>query len=243
MTKRDPLLALIFVLFLAILWLGFLFHQDQRFAGSLAGGVLAISGSLLLFIPLIYSIIKRVPSLKAAAVKKISFPTMLTIHVYAGFIGAILVLLHTGHKFNGLIATLLTVLLLIVVFSGYIGRYLLNRNSTELTEKKLLLAALESQYATKVVELHSRPDEKDSLRLFSGFFSRLFAYSKPTHATDVLRLADSIADLEYAISSHDLFKRLFSAWLKLHIVLSLIFYLLLVLHIGGEYYFGLRWFA
>lgn len=251
MRPSEPLISLIFALFLAVLWLGFLFHQDQRFAGSTTGGVLALSGSLLLLVPLIYSVIKRIPVLKNSVTKKISFPLLLTIHIYSGFIGAILVLLHTGHKFQGVLATSLTALLLIVVFSGYIGRYLIGRISKEVSEKKQLLSALETQYANKVVELHAHPEEKLLLASFTGFFSRMSAASffgnsdskaSLTRARSIFSLAESIADVEYAISTHDLFKRIFSIWLKLHIALSLLFYLLLALHIGGEYYFGLRWF-
>lgn len=36
------------VTLLLILWLGFAFHTAPRFAGSLAGGVLAVVGSLLI---------------------------------------------------------------------------------------------------------------------------------------------------------------------------------------------------
>ena len=250
MKPNEPLLGFVFALFLLVLWLGFLFHQDDRFAGTLAGGILAVSGSLLLLIPFIYSVVKRVPSLKRSFTKVISFSTFLTIHIYAGFVGAILVLLHTGHKFQGVLATTLTALLLIVVFSGYIGRYLLTRNSKELSEKKQLLIALQSQYARVLAEIQARPEQKQVAGLFAGFFSRLFASQllenvgsqSLSRAKDILRLSESIADVEYAISSHDLFKKLFSRWLKLHIVLSLLFYALLTLHIGGEYYFGLRWF-
>lgn len=215
MKSNEPLLGFIFALFLLILWFGFLVHQDERFAGSLIGGILAISGSLLFLVPLIYSVIKRVPALKHMVAKKVSFSTLLTVHIYSGFIGAILVLLHTGHKFHGLVATLLTTFLLIVVFSGYIGRYLLGRVSTEIGEKKNLLKELEDQYSAKSAILG---------------------------ANSLLRLSESMADVEYAIATHSTFKRVFAVWLKVHILLSFIFYALLVLHISGGYYYGLRWF-
>ena len=251
MKPGERLLALIFSSFLLLLWLGFLFHQDERFAGSLTGGLLAVSGSFFLLIPLIYSVIKRVPFIKRFTTRRISFSTLLTIHIYSGFLGAILVLLHTGHKFHGLLATLLTAFLLIVVFSGYMGRYLLTRISKEVQEKRQMLSSLESQYSTKLNELRDRPEELKALRPFTGFISRIFApiflhksqaQGAIQRATDIIQISESMADVEYAISTHDLFKRLFSYWLKIHIALSLIFYFLLVLHILGVYHFGLRWF-
>ena len=60
-------------------------------------------------------------------------------------------------------------------------------------------------------------------------------------AGEVTRLAESVADLEYAIRTHELFKRWCSRWLKLHIVLSAILYVLLALHIWASIHFGLRW--
>ena len=58
---------------------------------------------------------------------------------------------------------------------------------------------------------------------------------------EVTRIAESVADLEYAIRTHELFKRWFARSLTLHIVLSVLLYLLLALHIGSGIYFGLRW--
>lgn len=243
MKPEEPLLSLTLVLFLAVLWLGFLFHQDMRFAGTFAGGMLAVSGSLFLLVPLFYSIIKRIPRLKRLVTKRISFSSLLTLHIYSGFIGAILVLLHTGHKFHGILATTLTALLLIIVFSGYTGRYLLTRISKEISEKRHLLTSLETQFSVKLTELREKPQERAALSLLSGFFSRIFASRLLAGASvDIFHISESIADIEYAISTHDLFKRLFSIWLKLHILLSLLFYVLLILHVGGEYYFGFRWF-
>jgi predicted MarR family transcription regulator len=50
-----------------------------------------------------------------------------------------------------------------------------------------------------------------------------------------------VADLEYAIRTHELFKRWFARALMVHIVLSVTLYALLILHIWSGFYFGLRW--
>jgi hypothetical protein len=50
-----------------------------------------------------------------------------------------------------------------------------------------------------------------------------------------------VADLEYAIRTHQIFKRWFAFSLKLHIVLSIVLYVLLGLHIWAGIHFGLRW--
>lgn len=221
MKPSEPLISFALAILLLVLWLGFLVHVDARFAGSLTGGILAVSGSLLLLVPLLYLVIKRIRPLKAAVTKKVSFATLLEIHIYCGFVGAILVLLHTGHKFEGTLATVLTASLLIVVFSGFTGRYIMGRVAKGVSEKRGLLSELTGQ-------LESKFANAASLATSSG--------------RDILPLVDAVADVEYAISSQTLFQKLFSIWLKIHIFLSVAFYFLLFLHVAGEYYYGLRWF-
>ena len=251
MKAREPFTALLLMSFLTLVWLGFLFHRDPRFAGSLTGGILAVLGSVLLLVPAAYSLIKRVPALKQWVTRKISFANLLTIHIYSGFIGAILVLLHTGHKFNGMVATALTAFLLIVVFSGYIGRYLLGRISKEVSEKKVLLSSLQNELGARLKTVETSPEEREVLELFSGFISRVVSpfflgrnskLSFP-RTREVLVLSEAVADVEYALATHNLFKRAFSVWLKVHIVLSAFFYFLLFLHVLAVYFFGLRWFS
>lgn len=252
MKKDSPFVALLLTILLYVLWLGFIIHRDESFAGSFTGGVLAVSGSLLLLIPFVYLMIKRVRWLKAWVTKRISFSALLTIHVYAGFIGAILVILHTGHKFHGGLAVSLTAMLLIVVFSGYVGRYLLIQISKELSEKRRTLEGLEFRFFKNVTEIQNGPyDQKQLLGIFSGPFARIFAplFLRRQNTTgasaitvDTLELAESIADVEYAVATHNVFKKAFSYWLKIHIALSFVFYFLLILHVAGEYHFGLRWF-
>ena len=59
---------------------------------------------------------------------------------------------------------------------------------------------------------------------------------------EVTRIAESVADLEYAVRTHELFRRWFAWALKLHILLSLLFYVLLGLHIWAALNFSMRWF-
>mgnify|MGYP000692098622 CR=1 FL=1 len=76
--------------------------------------------------------------------------------------------------------------------------------------------------------------------------SRLRSWLAPEvdpSAARTLRLVESIADLEYAIASNEKFKKAFGLWLKFHIVISLVLYLLLGLHVWAAIHFGLRWFS
>ena len=56
-----------------------------------------------------------------------------------------------------------------------------------------------------------------------------------------LRIAEALSDVEHAVETQETFKRWFSRWLRIHIVLTVALYLLLALHIAAGLYLGLRW--
>ena len=253
MKERERLVVTGLTTLLLILWLGFLVHRDPRFAGSLWGGILGVAGTALMLVPLAYLIIKRVSTLKMPVTRYVSMRTLLSWHIYAGIVGPILVILHTGHKFVSPLGIALTAMTILVVLSGFAGRNLMNQFSQTIREKTELLTQLELAYRETATELAGHPDEVAAVRPLSGLFARLFAgvfaTSAPTDPAAMsapvraLRLAESIADVEYALKTHDTFKRWFAAWLKFHIVISLILYGLLALHVWAGIHFGLRWFA
>ena len=253
MKERNELVVTGLVILLVLLWLGFPFHQSSRFAGSLAGGILAMAGSALMLVPLAYSIVKRIKPLKNRITSRVPMRTLLSWHIYAGVLGPILVLVHTGHKFQSHLGIALTAMTIIVVLSGFTGRYLLSRFSQTINEKKALLSQLELAYRETAANLAANPEQVTMLRPFSGFFGRLgtglFASAPPASVGSMpapiraLRLSESIADVEYAICTHETFKRAFSVWLKMHIALSFTLYALLALHVWAALTFGLRWFS
>jgi hypothetical protein len=253
MKERNELLVTGLVILLVILWLGFPFHRAPRFAGSLAGGVLAVTGSALMLVPLVYSIIKRIKALRDRIAPRVQMRTLLSWHIYAGVLGPILVLLHTGHKFQSHLGIALTAMTIIVVLSGFTGRYLLSKVAQTIGEKKKMLTQFELAYRQTATELAAHPEQVAVLQSFSGFFGRLLSglFTLATEAGPgttpasirALQLSESIADVEYAIRTHETFKRAFSIWLKLHITLSFTLYALLALHIWASLRFGLRWFA
>lgn len=255
MKEQERVLATGLVSLLLILWLGFLVHQSPRFAGSFWGGMLAVSGTTLMLVPLAYLCIKRIKRLKQFVTRFVSMRTLLAWHIYAGILGPILVLLHTGHKFESPLGIALTAMTLIVVLSGFVGRYLMQQFSQEIREKKTLLAELTGVYDRAETEILHQPQKGATLRPFAGFFSRMTARiflqeeqdsrSSDTagpSASQLVRLAESIADVEYAIATHEQFKSWFGKWLKIHIGISFLLYALLTLHIYFAIYFGLRWF-
>ena len=75
---------------------GFLLHAAPRFPGSLVGGLLGIAGASAMVLLLVYSLVKRVTWLKRRA----ALGGALSFHVYAGAVGAMFGVLHTGHKYQ-----------------------------------------------------------------------------------------------------------------------------------------------
>jgi hypothetical protein len=253
MKERERLVVSGLVVLLLLLWLGFLVHRDTRFAGSLWGGVLGVSGAVLMIVPLVYMIVKRIAPLKKLATRYVSMRTLLSWHMYAGILGPILVLLHTGHKFESTLGIALTAMTILVVLSGFTGRYLMSQFSQTIREKKEMLTHLELAYRETATELAAHPEQLAVIRPLSGFLTRLVAGLFVTAggtsagtmpvAVKALRLAESISDVEYAVKTHETFKRWFAAWLKFHIVISFILYGLLALHVWAGIHFGLRWFT
>lgn len=252
MKERQRVVVGGLVALLLVLWLGFAFHASPRFPGSFWGGVLGVSGALLMVWPLAYAAVKRSRLLKNRVTRWLTIRTLLTWHVYTGILGAILAILHTSHKFIHPLGILLTATMLIAVLTGFIGRHFKAHVSEELREKEQILASLRIAYSDTAKELAHQPDAPAIASIRHGLFARIalrFFASEDLDGQSALalsaramRLAESIADLEYAIKSHELLKRRFAIWLKLHIAASVVFYLLLVLHVWAGIYFGLRWF-
>lgn len=249
--ERDSTIMGGLTLLMLLLWLGFFVHRSPRFAGSLLGHSIGILGALLMLVPLLYSGVKRVAFLKRSVTAVVPMRTLLAWHIYAGIIGPILVLVHTGHRFESPLGIALTSMTILVVVSGYVGRYLMRHVGAELRDKKRLLEEAERLYEKTHEQLVSSGIAQAELLSRASLWGRVksafFVHSVPTDASAAVlvpraaRLAESRADLEYAIRTHETFKAWFGRWLKFHIVISLVLYALLAFHVWATIHFGLRW--
>jgi hypothetical protein len=88
-------------------------------AGQLFGHALGILGFILMLLTeILYSLRKRSRSARWGRMSD-----WLSFHIYTGIVGSYLVLLHSSWKFHGL-AGVVTLMTALVVFSGFIGRYI-----------------------------------------------------------------------------------------------------------------------
>ena len=247
MKDRERIVMTGVLSLLVLSWLGFLFHTSPRFAGSAMGAVFGIAGAVLMLIPLAYPIVKRIHFINERVTKHVSMQTQLAVHVYAGIFGPLLAIIHTGHKFESWLGITLTAVMLLVVVSGFALRYLLTYVTHEIKDKLLLLqtARGDLDHAWGVIEntpVEMRGLPKSPL-LAAGLASIGIDLSSGSPAGEVTRTAEAVADLEFAIRTHEFFKRWFARCLAVHIVLSIVLYVLLGLHIWAGIHFGLRWFS
>lgn len=247
MKERERIVVSGTACVLLVIWLGFLFHRSPRFAGSAAGVAFGIAGAVLMLVPFAYPIVKRIPFIHTRITQHVSMQTLLAAHVYAGIFGPVLAIIHTGHKFDSLLGIWLTAVMLFVVVSGFVVRYLLTYVNQEIQDKLLLLQTARGDLDSAWGVLENSPAELKGLPrapvMAAGLASVGIGLSFSGPAGEVIRTAESVADLEYAIRTDDLFKLWFSRSLKLHIVLSVLLYLLLALHVVSGIHFGLRWLA
>ncbi|MBK24529.1 MAG: hypothetical protein CME70_11095 [Halobacteriovorax sp.] len=232
------------VILMLVLWVGFILHRSPSFPGSFTGSMIGIIATFFMFVPLLYLIVKRLKKIKTHFTKWMKMSTFLRWHIYAGIIGPILGLIHTGHRFDSLVGISLILLMLLVVISGFIGRYLLGQITTEMRDKKQLWTKLLEQYENLSIKVSSNFLNTHGTITYLPFFFKKLSLAMagaPSDEITLLKLADSISDVEYSIKMHETIKLWFKRWLKFHIVISLVLYGILVFHIFSEFYFGLRW--
>ena len=233
MRERGSLIVGLLVVLLLFFPLGYLVHISPRFPGSLAGSLMGMIGAALILVALAYPIIKRVPWLKDRVTHRVSMSTLLAIHIYAGVLGPLLALVHSAHKFVSPIGISLVVSMIVVVLSGYVGRFLLGRLGKAIRSRGGELAALQSGLA-------ALPRDRDlPARPFA--WQLLFFEAEESHETDRADVALALADAEYAVRSEQALQRVLKRWLNLHIIVAVILSVLLLLHIWAGLYFGLRW--
>jgi len=139
-TQDDDRVIVTSVVGLLLLsWLGFFIHRSPRFPGSGLGTICGIAAALLMLAPLVYTVCKRIPFVRARVGQRISLKSLMTLHAYAGLLGPFLAIVHTGHKFDSWLGVALVTTMLLIVISGYAVRYLSAFVTQEIKDKLLLL--------------------------------------------------------------------------------------------------------
>ena len=204
---------------------GFVLHTAPRFPSSLLGSLLGITGAALMVLLLAYPLIKHCPKVRQAVAARLSMRALLSVHVYAGALGAVLGILHTGHKFESPLGIVLVISMLTATMSGFVGRYYWSHLTAELRDQKAALDLLRAEYD----------------RLVEAPYQAAVLAGGVGPSQNMPALVGAIADLEYGTRRHETIQRTFAIWMVIHIGAALVMYPALALHIWNGLYFGLRW--
>lgn len=222
MGDREKVIVLALGSVLLFVAPGFLLHVSPRFPGSLAGGVLGITAATLMLLVLVYPAVKYIGWLKARVTRHVSLGRLLSLHVYGGLVAAFVAILHSGHKYQSSLGIALVIVVLVVVATGFVGRYYLGHLGGEVRHQQALLGTLRAAYDRIAARLQ-------------------VAGGSPAPHAPIVDVVDAIADLEDSLTTREAARLVASRWIVVHTVASILLYGLLVLHIASGLYYGLRW--
>jgi hypothetical protein len=241
-------------------------HPLLRPSGTV-GNLLGIAGLSLMVVMHLYTLRKKLRWMNRLG----SVTTWLEFHIFCGFLGPVLITLHTSFKFNGLVSVAYWSMLL-VVLSGFVGRYLYLRiprsirgrelTDTELTARaaelklRLGLADLPATIASKVhafeaTAIPASEAETTWTGLVIGELRvklRLFSLARLARGhenssliAENLALIAERAVLMRRIAYLKKTRRLFDLWRVYHKPLAILMVLIVVLHVGTAAYLGYGW--
>ncbi len=259
---RELLLALIAVVVISLAYIFMqIALQETPAASSFYGHSLGILGFLLMLMTeTLYSFRKRSRSARLGAMSR-----WLEFHIFTGLVGPFLVLLHSSWKFNGL-AGLLMLFTLVIVASGFIGRYLYtsiprSTGGIELSlgqimrQMESIEGELEKLRASQVTLPNLKPADQSEhnparMVLAHAWYDwqerqqlrRAQRQARPEaqpFIRDLVTLEREKRRLQRQMSSLATARRLLALWHAVHIPIGLALFSMAFIHIGAAIYFAL----
>ena len=212
-SQRELWLALLAMLLISALY-GFVVVAWKRIppASDFFGHMIGVIGfCLMLMTETLYSLRKRSRSARWGRMSN-----WLSFHIFTGIVGPYMVLLHTSWKFNGL-AGAVTLITIIVVASGFIGRYIYTSIPRTADGFEVETGAIEREITAIQATLQT---------LNNTQLSRIKALRKQQNA-----LRRQMASLASA-------RRLMSLWHTVHIPIGMAFFAAAFVHIAAALYYA-----
>lgn len=239
--SRELLFAVLAMILIALAYLlvQMLSGATPR-ASSLFGHGLGVAGFvLMLMTETLYSLRKRT---RLARWGQMSH--WLEFHIFTGLVGPFMVLLHPGWQFKGL-AGVLSLLTVLIVLSGVIGRYIYTSVPRTADGMEIGLAALEYQVGQIEAEMQAgQPADPTQPAARPGFAGLLAVLGRATrspeqrkasHLRDLRRERDRLA---HALRNRRSARRLLALWHAVHIPLGLTLFLVAFVHIAATIYYA-----
>jgi hypothetical protein len=260
--RRAPWELLWALFAILVITIGYLYlaRDGVPRSSSLLGHALGMVGFLLMLATeTLYSLRKRAPGFSFGRMS-----TWLQIHIVSGIVGSYLVLLHSGWKFNGL-AGLVMLLTLLIVVSGFVGRYIYTAVPRTLDGVEIALQDLEQQLAAADKQLQAAGIDRRAAQALAltaeapqrGWMTvlgrgwlrwrmqrRLRGALRQLRSVDraqAAQLQGLLAEryrLQMQINSLAVARRLLALWHVVHIPLGAVLFTLAFLHIGGALYYA-----
>jgi hypothetical protein len=229
--------------------------QPSGFVGHSLGGVGFL---LMLSTETMYSLRKRWPGFAHGRMS-----TWLQVHIFTGIVGPYLVLLHSAGRFQG-VAGVLTVLTLIIVASGFVGRYIYTAVPRTLDGAEVSARELEDR-------ISSADRELQELGLAAGEGLAELANAAPPRGWTVVlarpwlrwqhrqrvrralrplrrenraqsarleQLLEERHQVQMQIASLATTRRMLAVWHVVHLPLGGMLFTLAFIHIGGALYYA-----
>ena len=260
-------LLIAFVVILGVTaWYVALAQDGVPRASSLVGHVLAILGFLLMLsTETLYTLRKRLPRFTLGRMS-----TWLLVHIFTGIVGPYLVILHSGWSFHGL-AGVLTLLVGVMVVSGFVGRYIYTAVPRTLEGVEVQVFDLEEKIADVDAKLQALGVDRAETAAMTatmhparGFFlvlgrpivrwrqrrrlkrlvQKLVPKLKPAPraaAAELYGLLKERQALQLQINSLDATRQLLARWHLFHVPLSGALFTLAGIHIAAALYYATYW--
>lgn len=215
--NKELILALLAVLAVTALYAAALAVAGVPAAGGFMGHSLGILGLLLMLMTeTLYSLRKRALRRPWGTMR-----SWLQFHIFTGIVGPYLVFLHAAWSFQGL-AGALTLMTGVVVFSGFVGRYIYTAVPRTVEGVVIEAEALQLRLAEARAEV-----------------VRLGGSPSATPASPQARQARSrLRELERQMGALRWARRLLATWHTVHIPLGMVLFVTAFVHAGAALYYA-----
>jgi hypothetical protein len=212
-SNREFWLAIFAILVVSALYFLVLTVRGQIPAASgFFGHMIGVTGFLLMLMTeILYSLRKRSRSARWGRMS-----SWLSFHIFTGIVGPYMVLLHTAWTFKGL-AGIVTLMTVIVVASGFIGRYIY-------TSIPRSADGIEIESSAIAQEIEFIKNEIKNLD-----------QSQSRHLRQLLKRQETLQRQSASLINA---RRLFSLWHTIHIPIGMALFTAAFFHIGGALYYA-----
>jgi len=199
-----------------------IWYREVPAASGLFGHLIGVLGFILMLMTeLLYSLRKRS---RTARWGKMS--DWLAFHIFTGLVGPFMVLLHSSWKFQGLAGAVMLMTVVIVV-SGFIGRYIYTAVPRTVDGAELQGSMLEQSLAEMDAEVKRMEIFKDSV-----------AEKEQEIRLKVEELKKEREKLQHQVGSLARARRRLAIWHTVHIPLGMALFTAAFIHIGAALYYA-----